>query len=73
MASYRCMICDEAMVSDHNCLEINISDFSIMMELLGLSYESITEPEKYTVPPAPEHSYTERAVGWRAVPMFLRM
>ena len=59
MASYRCLICGEDTLFDHDCLHIDISDFSIEMELIGLSYESIAESLKYPDPPAFEPVYHE--------------
>ena len=58
-----CPICDVEMSHDHNCLHSNISNFSLELELLGLSFaleadkhfESI-EPPVPAPAPVPEPS-----------------
>ena len=61
------------MLTDHDCLNIDISDFSIEMELLGLSYESISEPEEYVAPVVSEYIFGESLFERKPVPVFLRM
>jgi hypothetical protein len=75
------MICNEEMLPNHDCLHIDLSDFSLEMELLSLSFVSAAEPEQYVVSLAPERSfnrivernYEEDDFGKKPVPMFLRM
>ena len=73
MASYRCLICNEDILPDHDCLHIDISDFSTGMELLSISYESIAESKEYAVSLVSEAAFGEGVFTRKPVPVFLRM
>jgi hypothetical protein len=73
VASYKCLICDEAKFPDHDCLHIDSTDFALKMELLSLSFVSTVEPEEYIAPIVPRRILTGAGYRTASVPLFLRM